>query len=139
MTQPTLINLNPNENDQEIHYFQFAVKIDSRVGSCNTLNDSSNKACVPNKTEDLNLSVFSMITGTNESKTLTKHISCECKYRFDGKKCNSDQWSNNDKCQCECKKRHICEKDYIWNPSTCNFKNGKYFASVMDNSAITCG
>ena len=123
---------------KKFHYSQFAVKIDSCVGSCNTLNDSSNKACVPNKTEDLNLSVFSMITGTNESKTLTKHISCECKYRFDGKKRNSDQWSNNDKCQCECKNRHVCEKDYIWNPSICNFKNGKYFASVMNNSAITC-
>ena len=26
-----------------------------------------------------------MITGTNESKTLTKHIWCECKCRFDRK------------------------------------------------------
>ena len=26
-----------------------------------------------------------MITGINKSKTLTKHISCECKCRFDGK------------------------------------------------------
>ena len=26
-----------------------------------------------------------MITGINESKILTKHISCECKCRFDGK------------------------------------------------------
>ena len=31
-----------------------------------------------------------MITGINESKTLTKHTSCECKCRFDGRKCNSD-------------------------------------------------
>ena len=29
-----------------------------------------------------------MITGINESKTLAKHISCECKCRFDGRKCN---------------------------------------------------
>ena len=28
--------------------------------------------------EDLNLSVFNMITGRNESKTLTKHTSCKC-------------------------------------------------------------
>ena len=35
--------------------------------------------CVPNKTEDLNLSVFNKIKGINESKTLAKHISCECK------------------------------------------------------------
>ena len=39
-----------------------------------------------------------MITGINESKTLTKHILCECKCKFDGKKCNSDQLWNNDKC-----------------------------------------
>ena len=59
-----------------------------------------------------------MITGINELKTLKKHISCECKCRFDGRKCNSDQWGNNNKCRCECKKCHVCEKDYIWNPST---------------------
>ena len=55
----------------------------------------SNKLCVPNKTEDLNLSMFNMIVGINESKILTKHISCECKCRFDGRKCNLDQWWNN--------------------------------------------
>ena len=42
--------------------------------------------CVPNKTEDLNLSIFNMITGINESKTLTKHISCKRKCKFDEKK-----------------------------------------------------
>ena len=83
--QPTLINLHPNEYSQEFHYYPFAVKLDRRVGSCNALNDLSNKVCVPNKTEDLNLSMFNMITGINESKTLTKHISCDCKCKFDAK------------------------------------------------------
>ena len=59
-----------------------------------------------------------MITRINESKKLTKHISCQCKFKFDGIKCNSNQWWNKDKCRCECKK-HICERDYILNPSTC--------------------
>ena len=53
------------------------------------------------------------------------------------KKCNSNQWWNN-KCWCECKKHPICEKDYIWNPATCSCKNGKYLASIMDDSVITC-
>ena len=78
MIQPTLINLHPNEYSQEFHYYPFAVKLDRCVGSCNTLNDLSNKVCVPNKTKDLNLSVLNMITGINESKALIKHIDCEC-------------------------------------------------------------
>ena len=69
MIQPTLINLHPNGYNQELHYYTLAVKLDRCVGSCNTLNDLSNKVCIPNKTEDLNLSVFIMITGINESQT----------------------------------------------------------------------
>ena len=85
MTQPTLINLHSNEFNQEFYYYPFAVKLDRCVGSCNTLNDLSNKVCIPNKTEDINLSMFNMIKGINELKTLTKHISCECKCNFDRK------------------------------------------------------
>ena len=54
------------------------------------------------------------------------------------KKYNSDQWRNNDKCFSECKKRHVCEKDYIWNPARRSCQNGKYLASLMNGSAITC-
>ena len=61
-THPTIINLHTNEYPQEIHYYPFAVNLERCVGSCNTLNDLSNKVCVSNKTEDLNLSMFNMIT-----------------------------------------------------------------------------
>ena len=37
MTQPTLINLHPNEYSQECHYYPFAVKLNRCAGSCNTL------------------------------------------------------------------------------------------------------
>ena len=87
MIQATVINLHPNEQRQEFHYYSFTVKLDECVGSCNTLNDLSNKVCITNKTEDLNLSMFNVITGINESKILTKHISCKCQYRFNGRKC----------------------------------------------------
>ena len=60
MIQPTLINLHPNEYSQEFPYYPFLIKLDRCVGSCNTLNDLSNKLCVPDKTEDLNLSVFNL-------------------------------------------------------------------------------
>ena len=47
--QPILINIHPNECNQELHYYPFAVKLDKRTGNCNTLNDLSNRVCVPNK------------------------------------------------------------------------------------------
>ena len=78
MIQATLINVHPNEYRHEFHYYPFSVELDRCVRNFNILNDLSNKACVPNKTEDLNLSIFSMITGINESKILAKHISCKC-------------------------------------------------------------
>ena len=97
MTRPTIINLYPNEYRQEFHYYPFAVNLDRCVKSCNTFNDLSNKVCITNNTEDLILSVFKLITEINDSKTLND-ISCKCKCRFDGGKCNSDQWWINDKC-----------------------------------------
>ena len=80
--------------------------------------------------------ILSMITGINESKTLTKHRSCDCKYKFDGRKCNWNYWWSKDKYRCECKNHHVCEKDRIWNPATYSYENGKYLASIMDDSQI---
>ena len=68
------------------------VKLDTCVGSCNTLNYLSNKLSVPNKTEDSNIHVFNLMTGKNESEIFTKDILCKCKWKFDGRKCNSNQW-----------------------------------------------
>ena len=57
---------------------------------------------------------------------------------FDGTKCNSNQWWNNDKCQCKCKRHNVGEKDCVRNLATYNYKNGKYLASIMGESAIIC-
>ena len=54
-----------------------------------------------------------MIKRIIESKTLTKHISCKCKYKCDRRKNNSDQSRNDDNCWCKYKKLHACEKEYI--------------------------
>ena len=85
MTQPALINLLSSEYSQEFHLYPFAIKLDTCVRSCNTLNDLSNKVCVPNKTKDSNLRVFNMAARINNSKALTKDVSCKCRCKFDGK------------------------------------------------------
>ena len=76
-----------------------------------------------------------MITGINESNIWSKDTTCECKCRFDWKKCNSNHWWNKNKCWCECKK-HVCEKDYTWNRFTSSCENEIYLASLIDNSVI---
>ena len=44
-----------------------------------------------------------MIMEINESKTLTKYISRECKCKFDDRKCNTDWKWNKELNGCECK------------------------------------
>ena len=46
------------------------------------LNDLSNIVCFPNKTENLNIYVFDMTIGKNESNILTKDKSCECNLKL---------------------------------------------------------
>ena len=79
-----------------------------------------------------------MTTGINESKVLIRDMSSECKCRFDGKKCNSKQGWNNDNFRGQCKNRHFCKKDCIWNPAICSCESRKYLASLMDDSTIKC-
>ena len=136
--QPTLINLHRNEYRQKFDYNPFSINLDRCFGSYNTLIDLSDIVCVPNKIEDLNISVFKMITGINESKTLTKHLSCKRKRKFYGK--NVIQINGGititmeDKC--ESKQIQVYEKEYVWNPSKCICENGKYLSSIMDDSMM---
>ena len=35
-------------------------------------------------------------------------------------------------------KKYICETNYIKKSTACSCKNGKYLASIIDNSVIPC-
>ena len=92
-----------------------------------------------NKTEDVNLSVFNLITIINELRTLIKHISCKCKCKFDSKKCNSNPIWNNNKCQWDYKnQRKNVYKNGFWNLGLCSCENDKYLESIIiiSNSVI---
>ena len=74
-------------------------------------------------------------------KTLIQHISCECKCKFGGRKGNSNQKWNNNKCRCErknLKEDHACKKDYIWNTTACSCENGKYLGNITGDPVIAC-
>ena len=63
--RPSLIDVNPNEYNQGLRYNPFMVNLDRCDIRCYTFDDPSDAMCVPNRTEDVNLSVFSIITRTN--------------------------------------------------------------------------
>ena len=62
ISRPNLTELNPHEYDQGLRYCPFTVNLNRFYWNCNTLDDLSNKSLIPNKTEDIKLSVFNTIT-----------------------------------------------------------------------------
>ena len=69
---------------------------------------------------------------------MAKHISYNCKCKFNSATLNSTQKWNNETCECECKIYRTCKQDYSWNPSTCICGNDKYLKSIADFSVVTC-
>ena len=118
MGRPTFIDLNP----VDLKYYPFIISLGKCSWSCNLL---SPKMCVLKETIDINVKAFNMIT-KNKAKTITKHISCDCKCKFNSTTCNLNQKQNNEICKCEFKNYYTCKKDYSWNPSTCICEKSKY-------------
>ena len=83
IARPTLVDLNL----EKLHCYPLMVSLGRFNGSHNTLDDLLSRICIPNKTKD----VFSMITRINGSETLTKHVPCDCKCNFNGRK---TKWRN---------------------------------------------
>ena len=132
MVRSTLIDL----NSVELKYYPFMISLDKCTGSL--MNVLSPKICVPKETKCINLKAFNILTNKNEAKTMTKHISCDCKCKFNSTSCNSNQKWNNETCQCKCRNYRNSKKDYSWNPSTCICENSEHLKSIADISVAKC-
>ena len=66
-------------NPVKVNYYPLMISLDKCDGSCNVADDLSTKMCVSNEIKDINVKVFNMITRINETKSLIKHFSCDCK------------------------------------------------------------
>ena len=64
--RPQIVNVN---RDEPVFY-PFSIKTSKCSGSCNNINDSYAKMCVPDVTKNLNVKVFSLMSRANE----TRHI-----------------------------------------------------------------
>ena len=75
-TRPFLIDL----NIVELKHYPYIITLCKCNGSYNTLTKISDRICVANKTENVNLNVFNLITSKMNQK---------CKCKFDRKRCKS--------------------------------------------------
>ena len=78
----TLIDMNLDE----LHYFPFVISMNRSDGNFNTVEEPFGGTCVPNKEEDVNVKVFDIIKGINQSNKLGKHMSSESRRCFDVRK-----------------------------------------------------
>ena len=99
--------------------------------------------CVPHVVKNLNIKVFNLVTGTNETRCIGWHESCKCKCRFNSSVCNNKQRWNDDKYRCECKElidKGVCDKVFILNPSNCECECYKScdFSEYLDYKNCEC-
>ena len=52
--------------------------------------------CVPHIVKNLNVKVFNLVSGTNETRRIEWHETCKCKCRFNSSVCNNKQRWNGD-------------------------------------------
>ena len=84
MIRPNVIDL----NSIEVNFFLFLITLDKCNVIWNVVDNLSTKIQVPGKRKDINVKVFNMTMRINETKALVKHISCNCKCKFNSITCN---------------------------------------------------
>ena len=121
MPRPKILDV--NEGIGEALFYPYNVLVNKCSGSCNTLDDSMSRVCVPNIIKNVNINVYNFLMRLNEARNVLWHESCKCVCLLNSSVCNNKQICNSDTCRCDCNEDFSgvinCTKGYMWNPSTC--------------------
>ena len=79
-----------NFNGDDPVFFCFIIKTSKCGGSCNNINNPYTKLCLPDVAKNLNVKVFNLVSGTNETRRLEWHRTFKCKCRFNSSVSNED-------------------------------------------------
>ena len=131
MTQPTLINLHPNEYIQGLHYYLQWIQVDA--GKVGILLMIYSIECIFQKNRKFKFKCFEydsknkLIININEIYLIQLWIVIQIKVGIAinvgvGVKI----W----------KSIMHAKKDDIWNPATCTYEKGKYLASIINHFVI---
>ena len=108
-----------NVNGDNPVFYPYSVKRSKCSGTCNNINNPLVKMCIPDAVKNVNVKVFNLVSGTNETRRIEWNETCKCKNRFNSRVCDNKQRWNEDKCRYECKQlidKCVCDKGFIWNP-----------------------
>ena len=92
-----------NVNTNEPMFYTYSIAISKSKGSCNTINDTYTKLCVPDTIKNINIKVFNLMSRTNGTRYIEWHKTCKYRCRLDASVCSIKQRWNEDKCRFECK------------------------------------
>ena len=122
MPRPKILDV--NEGVGEALFYPYNVLVNKCSGSCNTLDDPTEKMSVPNIIKRINMKVYNFLMRLNETRNVLWHESCKCVCQLNSSVCNSKQIWNSDTCRCDDYNEDFagiisCDKGYMWNPSIC--------------------
>ena len=72
-------------------FFPFNIKISKLSGSCNNINDSYVKMCIPDVIKNLDVKVLNLMSKFNETRHIKWPETCKCKCKLDAGICNNKQ------------------------------------------------
>ena len=75
---PTLFNINSDET----LFCRFTVSANKCGRNCNIIDDPYARVSFASKVKNMNVKVFNLMSGVNETRFLVQHELCECKCRL---------------------------------------------------------
>ena len=95
--------------EMSLCFFHLLLK---QVNTLVVINYPYAKTCVPGVLKNVNVNVFNIMSENNEARHIKWHEAYKCECKFGVNVCNNKQRWN------KAKDKGICNKRFIWNPST---------------------
>ena len=69
-------------------FYRFSISVNKCSGSCNNVYDPYAKLYVPDAVKNINVKVFNLMSGTNETRQIEWHETFKWKCTLDASVCN---------------------------------------------------
>ena len=89
MPKPKIFDV--NEGVGEALFYPYNLLINKCSGSCDTINNSMAKLCVPGIIKRVNMKVYNFLMMLNETRSVLWHESCKCVCKLNSSVCNNKQ------------------------------------------------